>query len=444
MSGVVSRPAGTDGGPANAREFMVSGQRPWTTAACYLAGASLRKFGAAIWVPVLLYWVSPADFTRYGLMLSLVSLLVPLFTLALPFAPMRLAFDYASAGDKNSLYKEVIRTSFWMSLFAVGLSLGIVSLLYPNDPLSRGAWSLKVCIASQVMAVILGECAFSILRIQAKAKRFLFTALVYALLPFFIALPFLSRQDLDPLFVISAAMAFGMLAASGIAIGPQFKAIFHAIPSKTIRHSAIVFSLPMTFHLVGLWSINASGRWIGTASQSLDDLASYQLLSAVASLLMGIPVALLEAKLPHYNAAFGRGDASTGVAILRRVMLGCASLMIVIYGAAAIGLSMGQESIPEAYFPAGWSLTGFCIFNVAHCFYLIGINTLSGLKQTSRLALSTLVSGTLTILVSYFAAIQFGEIGLVAGMVAGMLLQAIVTNALAAASMRVYRRKVAA
>jgi len=321
------------------------------------------------------------------------------------------------------------------------LSLAITAMAFPNDSLSRGSWWLKVAIASQVIAAILGECAFSILRIQGNAKRFLVAAVVYAIVPFCIAMPLLSWQVSDPLFVISLAMAIGMLLATGIALGPQALSIWHAAPSSIIRESAIVFSVPVTFHLVGLWSINASGRWIGTVSQSLEELASYNLLSAAASLLMGIPVAFLEAKLPHYNAAFGCGDAPTGVAILRRVLASCSALVIVIYVAAAMIVSIGPSWIPETYLPSGWSLAGFCFFNVAHCVYLLGINTLSGLKQTSRLAVSTLIGGMITIIVSYFAAIRFGEIGLVAGMVAGMVVQAIVVNAMAAVSLRIHQQE---
>ncbi|WP_146594731.1 hypothetical protein [Novipirellula galeiformis] len=375
--------------------------------------------------------VSPADFTRYGMLLAAVNLLVPMLSLGIVFAPMRLAFDHPQGAKRDSLFRTTLLTTIAIAGIGLSLTLAALQIAVPSDPLTHGAILLRSCIAFQILAAILSEFAFSLLRVKGQAVRFALAACIYACAPFFIALPFLLWTTTEPLIVISASMASGLLGAFLIAMHGDFRRILSAAPEAGLLKSLLGYSIPVSLHLIGLWAINASGRWIGTISQTLEEMASFTLFSAIASLLMGFPVALLEARLPRYNSAFGRHDYSQAIAILRRCMALAIAVIVAVYAMTFMCLYWGADWLPAQYIPSKLTLGCFCLFNVFHCTYLIGVNTLSGLKRTSSLAASTIIAGSVTIAVSYFGCLWYGEIGLVIAMVAGMLCQAALVNLIA-------------
>ncbi|WP_372715882.1 lipopolysaccharide biosynthesis protein [Novipirellula sp.] len=408
-----------------------TGRSDFRSTVAFLSAAVLRKFGSAVWIPVLLALVSPADFSRYGMLLAAVNLLVPLLSLGIVFAPMRLAFDHPQGAKRNSLFRTTLFTTTAIAGTGLTLTLAILLVAVPDDPLTHGSSLLRCCIAFHVFAAILSEFAFSLLRVKGQAVRFALAACVYAFAPFFISLPFLLWTSTEPLIVISASMACGLFGAFLIAMHGEIKRILLAAPEAGLLSSLLHYSLPVSMHLIGLWAINASGRWIGTISQTLEEMASFTLFSAIASLLMGFPVALLEARLPKYNSAFGRREYSQAISILSRCMALALAVIVVIYLLIATSLYFGAARLPVQYIPSKLTLGCFCLFNLFHCIYLIGVNILSGLKRTSFLAAATIVAGSVTIAVSYFGCLWYGEIGLVIAMVSGMLCQAGVVNLVA-------------
>ena len=157
----------------------------------FLVAAILRKFGNAIWIPFLLAFVTAADFSRYGMLLAAVSLLVPLLSLGIVFAPMRLAFDHPEGTARDSMFRTTLLATFGISGAGVAFLLPLIVLAIPEDPLTGGSWLLKCCIATQVFATILCEYAFSLLRVRGKALKFAFVACIYSFGPFVISIPVL-------------------------------------------------------------------------------------------------------------------------------------------------------------------------------------------------------------------------------------------------------------
>ncbi len=407
----------------------------------FLAAAVLRKFGSAIWIPVLLAFVTPADFSRYGMLLAAINLMVPLLSLGLVYSPARLAFDYAEGPSRDSLFRTVLFATIKLTgLGLLGL-LAVYGAVSIDDPLTQGSMLLAACVAAQIFAAILSEYAFSLLRVDGLAMRFAISASVYALGPFLISLPFLWLDLFEPLIVISGSMAIGLFGSFAIAMYASFGRIVTADAKPEMLRSSLHYSVPVSLHLIGLWAINASGRWIGTTSQTLDEMASFTLLSSVAALLMGFPTALLEARLPKFYTAFGEHKAVEGVGILRASMRFAMISIAAIYLMMGLFFMLGSQWISSQYVPSLSTLVCFLVFNLSHCQYLIGVTTLSGLKRTSSLAMSTLTAGSLSILISYFGCRHYGEMGLVAGMLAGMFCQALMVNAIASIQMKEYERQ---
>jgi len=243
-------------------------------------------------------------------------------------------------------------------------------------------------------------------------------------------LAFYTLRSGDFISLLLAYVVANLLAAF---IGYRF-AVPHlrgARLNPTHLKKAIAFSWPTSVHLLALWGITFSGRWIGTRYMSLEELAPFVLVSIIANAASMLPRALYDAVMPNIGVAFAEGTLRRGVRIIRRTMLASLLLLGLAYGGLFFLLYGLGIDLPPAYHPTPSLLLLAALASMFDALYLQGIQILTALKKTGTQAAATITSGTLTILLSFLLAHSYGNMGLIIAIVIGFAMQATVSSIVA-------------
>lgn len=165
---------------------------------------------------------------------------------------------------------------------------------------------------------------------------------------------------------------------------------------KHIRH-ALAFTLPLIPHMLSLWILNLSDRWILQYYVSLTEIGIYSFGYLFGSIIQIIALSVSEAISPYYYRV--AGEHTQAQVLLTR--LATYYMAIVIW--AAVGLvAMAREVIsliamrPE-YHAAATVIPWVVLGCVARGFYFIFIGAVYHAKSLTLLPVITIVAGLVNI-----------------------------------------------
>lgn len=380
---------------------------------------------------MLVVSLSPSDYTRYGLLVSGLALLVPLVTLNVHIAPGRLLFDHTNDGKAQSslLFTSlagalVLATGFLVTLFPLTL------LFDNNELLTEDKTTVLILLAILVLLRVIAESAATVARAFGATKAFVLLTAVQSigLLVFYVGLRELFGASFQ---VLLLAYVFAGVALAGIALSYLRKHLSEISWETSLFKSALHFSAPTTVHVVALWAISSSGRWIGTAYLPLDQMAPYILTTQIVGVFGMISRAFFDAKLPEIGTAFGEQRWSQGAQIVWNATLAAAVSVVGLYAVLFVALFFLQVPVPSGYRPSFALVALAALANLTDAFYLRGVQILQGMKKTGVQAVATLISGASTVVASIILVSLFQQTGLIFATVLGFTIQAGISNLLA-------------
>lgn len=396
----------------------------------YLTGSVLQRASLLALLPLVVLALPPEEFSKYGLMISSFSLLVPLTTLNMHLASTRLAFDYHGAARREfvggALVATVVASS--VSLCLVGVTLAWADI---TDPVTSGEIPAMVLLALVVVATATSQFAAVLVRINGRAHAFAFMMLVQglSLLGGFLLLTSIIPDGLFRLLV-SHSLSSSLASCVGLAYTrDQFTL---ASPRPFLRQ-IVGFSSPTVVHMVALWGMTYGGRWIGGATIGLEEIATYTLLTQAVVAVGLLTRSLFDARVPEVGTAYAANDPRRARRALRQPLATAIGAIAVGYTTAWIVLYLNPDILPTGYELTAGLLLIAAATSVLEAFYVRGSRILEGLKKTGAMAASTVFSGTIALGISFALTLQgHGEYGLLVGVVTGFGLQAASTNSLAA------------
>ncbi len=396
----------------------------------YLLGGALQSLAHLLLLPFLIATLEPGEYSRFGLMISVLTLLPPLLSLNIHLAPSRLYFDHDLGPDRASLLVTTLVSP--VALAAAGLAaLWLALRLTPGtEPIGRGNGLIHGLVAAAVLGSLIIQYGATVMRIRGRAGMFaLTTALDGGVM---LGVYLLGEPIIADHFLRSVAAVFaGRVCSAAVAAADARDAIRGGRFSRPLLREAVRFAAPTAVHLLALWAVSQSGRWVGLLFMSLDDLAPYTLVTMITMAMMMVGRALFQARLPEIGSAFGKRDARRGAHLIRQTMWIGLGLVAAAYAAGFAALFAFDLPVPEAYRPTALILGVAAAANAFDVLYLQGIQILSNLKRTATQAGSTLVSAAITVALSFALTGMFGDVGLMAAVAAGLAVQAGASNVLA-------------
>jgi O-antigen/teichoic acid export membrane protein len=400
-------------------------------AAFYVGAGGLSRATSLILLPLLLATLSTEDFSRYGLFVSFIYLSMPIVSLNIHVAPGRLFFDYDNVEQQQQLLFTSLVCSVSLTIAGILVSIAALMALHVSDPISQGNLGIRGLISLTIIVMIVVDFGRTLLRIKGNGVLYLVVSLLQSvglIGTYFLITVFRFVTLFDGLLI---AYLFSNGSTALVVLGywlRNFKAsrINYSMLSKAIR-----FSLPTSVHLVAMWAINMSGRWIGLLYLTLAELAPYILITQMYSAVAMLSRAVFESLLPEYHSAFGAQNYRRGAQILRVAMLASVALVLVIYGTLYIVLYVLRVELPAGYNPSPTMVLVAALISVLDAVYLQGIQLLQAMKKTHLQAITTVISGSAAIIVSVALVRGFGETGLLTATAIAWVFQAGLSNLVA-------------
>ena len=401
----------------------------------YLLGGSLQKAAYLLLLPFLVAVLTPEEFTRFGLMVSAVAVLTPLFSLNAHLAPGRLYFDYEQPHRQAELLFSSLLGALGFVTLGLVACVCVLRLGGVIEPISLGSLNIQLWVSLVIVVLVAGDFALTLIRIRGNAALYFVVASVsgFGILAAFLVLGWWIEEGLLRSII---ALAVGRGAAAAISMAYAGKHLRGARFRRAMLGRSLSYSWPTTVHMLALWAVSQSGRWIGTQYMTLGELAPYTLVTQIAVAGMMISRALFQARRPEIGSAFGRGAPREAVHIIRNTTLAGLVLVLVLYLVLYVALFVLRLPLPASYAPTRRLLIAAGVACAFDTFYLQGIQILYGLKKTRSQAVSTVLSAAVTVALSFALASRYRDLGLIVAMALGLGVQAIASNAVARHKLR--------
>lgn len=407
----------------------------FTRGSLYILAVILRQSAALILITILVATISGEDFTRFGLMLSGFALLVPLLTLNIHVAPTRLYFDSADTQVRANLLKSSLVGALCLGFVGVSVFLILLGVVGSWEPVSGGSTWLQLGMALVILGMIVTQYGATFFRIRGNAGMFLLLALGQS---FVVVVAFLLIFRLTNMGIASLVWAF--------VVAQTASALFVLASSKTLLARGRVtrqavsqsfhFAWPTAVHLVALWGISGSGRWIGAYYLPLEELATFTLVTQLVIVFGGLARAVFDTRLPEIASGFASPDVSKGVNLVTKTTWLAGALVLAAYGGVGFLLFVLAVPMPAAYAPSLPLVLLALLASLWDVAYLRGVQILHYSKHTKTQATATLLSGSLVVLLSFTLVVGYGDMGLLFAVVGGMALQALFSNGFARYALR--------
>jgi len=401
----------------------------------YLLGGSLQKAAYLLLLPFLVAVLTPEEFTRFGLTVSAVAILTPLFSLNAHLAPGRLYFDYEQSHRRAELLFSSLIGSLAFVTAGLAACVCVLRLGGVIEPISRGALDVQLWVSLVIVVLVAGDFGLTLIRIRGNAALYTVVASVsgFGILAAFLAL---SWSIADGFLRSIVALAAGRGAAAAIALLYAVRFLRAARFRWAMLGRSLSFSWPTAVHVLALWMVSHSGRWIGTLYLTLGGLAPYMLVSQIAGAMLMVGRALFEARLPDIGRAFAGRRYREGTRIIRVTAVAGLAMVALAYVALYVLFFVVDLPLPAGYAPTPLLLLFAGAANLCDILYLKGVHTLTALKRTGVQAVATVVAGAVTVGVSFALVGRYGDHGLAAAIAIGFGVQAVASNVAARVQLR--------
>lgn len=410
----------------------------WTStirSSLYIMAQIIQRVGTFLLLPLVIAHMTAAEFSRYGLLNSVLILMSPLITLNIYTAPARLYFDYKSPAKQHDLLYTAFLSTSGLSIGILIVVILVLQVFGIIEPVTMGSFGIQGLIAVSLMMLMVTDFGAVLMRIEGRANLFLIMSILRQLflLGGFVVLVPRMPSAFDAFLVVYAISA---VFSAVITLWLYRQTILTGNLQLPMLRDLLVYSAPTVIHVTAWWFILSSGRWIGQLYLSLDALAPYTLVTQITLITNMFSRALFEARLPDIGHAFAANQYQTGVRIINITVLIGILLLFFLYGGLYILVFILKIDLPTGYQPTHELVLFAFLGALFDVLYLRGVQINQGLKRTDLQAAITVISGITTVCLSFPLTARFADTGLILAFAFGIALQALISNIIARHTLR--------
>lgn len=392
----------------------------------YLLANFSRQGAQGIWMPIVAVFLAPVDLVRFSLLQAVIVISSILGTLCLGRSSDRLIFDYENGEGRSDFIVTAIVTMIGLVgcvtvvIAFAGTGLVTSNILIQNNSGLIGLIGIVVALTGVV------ELLGALLRALGKSSQFLLLSILcgFGQIAFgCVGLILFS----DKIFGICLGIGLSLLLAIIVAGRETIKSAFSKGEVKVeCITSSLNYCLPVVVHNVGFWLINMSGRWVGSLTLEPEAQPLLMLILLIISGLTIVPNAIFNSVLPALGEAGGRNDMENVRKIANKVGdYSAIAAVIVTCGAGLFlhlitNLKSGFGEVKVTYIAA------ILAYAFAHSMYVRYQQILWARRQGLRLAVGTICSGIISLLIMLYMA-SYGADGILFAVAVGMLVQSVIS-----------------
>lgn len=366
---------------------MSRGQRFFKKTLIYTIGSFGSKFLTFLLLPLYTYLISISDYGYYDLIITTVSLAVPLITLQTQESIITgmLADEY----DDMQIIKSTLNILIVNSLIAVILVL-LINCVY------------KIRFIEYIVLIIICKSFSTIVQQYCRGLK---NSKLYAFSGFLYTLIFLSlnvyqliilKNGIRGLFISEIFASFFMTIYIILREKNIFKALFQKLDRKILKW-IILFSLPLVPNALSWWIINASDRYVinffmGSSANGIYAI-SYKFANILQTITGLVYLAWQEMSLDEYNSDDKDIFLSSSFNIYSNFLL-TISIIGFCFTKYIVCLTMAP-AYQDSWLYTGWLFLGtsfIALSSFLNTGYLVN-------NRTSQILKGTLIAGIINIVI---------------------------------------------
>lgn len=239
-------------------------------------GTVLPKTATFLILPILTASLTKEEYGTYDLILSTISLVVPIFSLLIEQAVFRFLLD--AEGEVN---KRKIITNSTIFVFSSSIFLFLLSMLILNQ------FNVEFSILVSLFIVInlYYKYAIQICRGFGQLKRFSLSSIINSILNLLLIYVFVGEID-SGLFGLLVSLNLSILVATVYALYGSKLFILFSLKYFDIKYikELLIYSIPLLPNSLSWWVVGASDRWIITAFLGVEMTAIYAIANKIPSM----------------------------------------------------------------------------------------------------------------------------------------------------------------
>ncbi|HEX8157774.1 MAG TPA: lipopolysaccharide biosynthesis protein [Solirubrobacteraceae bacterium] len=355
-------------------------------ASVYALTAGLRGALAFLLLPLYTHVLSPAEYGRLAIILSITAAATIAFSLGLDYALLRNFFQLASdpAGQRRLI------DSLWTFLIVASLAAALALSALVAPWLSAGGLirpaELIVGLIAAALYVSATTVPLSLMRAQERLRDYVVLSIVYAAA---------TAAATVMLVVVLDAGVGGWLLAMLLANLAAFVAACRVIPwrppkpfDRRLVHAAVLLGVPLIPHFLGHWALTLADRAVLGGIVSTTAVGVYTLAATLALPALILVQSLGQAFAPSYAGSATNEPQRAGLPGL--VSVQAASVLAICLSVALLGPSLVRIVAPPAYHGASplvpWIALGYAFLGL----YSIPMSGLSlGMGHTKSIWIAT-------------------------------------------------------
>lgn len=376
----------------------ISSGRALRNAGVYAFATALRGAISFLLLPIYTRVLSPSEYGRLAIILTITTAASIIFSFGLDFAVFRNFFQLASnpAAQRRlvgSLWTFLVLGSMVAALVvsaAVAPWLASSSIVHP--------WELTIALVGAALFVAATTVPLSLLRAQQRMRDYVVLSLIYTAATVVLTLTFVAGFD---------AGVTGWLLAVAIANAAGFAAAVRIIPwrapkpfDRRLVRDGLALGLPLIPHFLGHWALLLADRAILGTIVSTAAVGVYTLAATLALPALILVQALAQAFMPSYAAAAANeADRArlTGIVSVQAI-----SVLAICLAVALLGPNLVALVAPPEYHGAAplipWIALGYAFLGL----YSTPMNGLSlGMGRTQFVWVATAIAACANIAMIY-------------------------------------------
>lgn len=358
----------------------------------YTIGNLLSKIIGFLMLPVYTNYLTTSQFGRFDLLITAVTLMLPIVTLQISDAAYRYLVDEEDEREKE----KVITNAFFGLLINVVVGFSIVMLILILTYQITYTKLELICFFLLAFSNLLFVFLQQVIRGLKSNKEFALSGIINALLLALLSILFLVFMDLEYIgLLIANILAYFMAVAYILFKINIFKYVKFKLFNARLYKILILYSIPLIPNLISWWAINFSDRMLISYYLGVDQNGIYAIANRFSTILFFMTTVFNLAWQESAILSFkdSNKDKYYTLVFSKYLRFLFTTILILISGIGIAVPLILNESYQEAQYIVPFLFYGV-VFSAFSSFYGTGFQSS---KNTNEAVVSSLAAGIINI-----------------------------------------------
>lgn len=358
----------------------------------YTIGNLLSKIIGFLMLPVYTNYLTTSQFGRFDLLITAVTLMLPIVTLQISDAAYRYLVDEEDEREKE----KVITNAFFGLLINVVVGFSVVMLILILTYQITYTKLELICFFLLAFSNLLFVFLQQVIRGLKSNKEFALSGIINALLLALLSILFLVFMDLEYIgLLIANILAYFMAVAYILFKINIFKYVKFKLFNARLYKILILYSIPLIPNLISWWAINFSDRMLISYYLGVDQNGIYAIANRFSTILFFMTTVFNLAWQESAILSFkdSNKDKYYTLVFSKYLRFLFTTILILISGIGIAVPIILNESYQEAQYIVPFLFYGV-VFSAFSSFYGTGFQSS---KNTNEAVVSSLAAGIINI-----------------------------------------------